>query len=90
MVATDRRRCGLAFDGDADRVLAVDANGNLVDGDEIIGICAVDRHQRGMLAHSTVVVTVMSNLGFRQGMAAPRVTVVDTGEVDSYVLKPRT
>jgi phosphoglucosamine mutase len=78
---------GLAFDGDADRVLAVDANGNLVDGDEIIGICAVDRHQRGMLAHSTVVVTVMSNLGFRQGMAARGITVVDTAVGDRYVLE---
>jgi phosphoglucosamine mutase len=78
---------GLAFDGDADRVLAVDAHGALVDGDEIIGICAVDRHGRGLLTDDTVVVTVMSNLGFRQGMAARGIRVVDTSVGDRYVLE---
>ena len=78
---------GLAFDGDADRVLAVDADGELVDGDQIIGVCAIDRHERGLLAHDTVVVTVMSNLGFRQGMAAHGITVVDTAVGDRYVLE---
>ncbi len=73
---------GLAFDGDADRVLAVDAAGALVDGDEIIAISAIDRRDRGMLANDTVVVTVMSNLGFRHGMAAQgiRVAVTDVGD----------
>ena len=78
---------GLAFDGDADRVLAVDAAGELVDGDEIIAICAIDRHERGELANDTVVVTVMSNLGFRQGMAAHGISVVDTSVGDRYVLE---
>jgi phosphoglucosamine mutase len=78
---------GLAFDGDADRVLAVDAAGALVDGDEIIGICAIDRHERGQLAHATVVVTVMSNLGFRQGMARRGIEVVTTDVGDRYVLE---
>lgn len=78
---------GLAFDGDADRVLAVDAAGRLVDGDEIIGICAIDRHERGRLVDDTVVVTVMSNLGFRQGMAARGIRVVDTAVGDRYVLE---
>ena len=78
---------GLAFDGDADRVLAVDAHGTLVDGDEIIGICAVDLHRRGLLAHGTVVVTVMTNLGFRRGMAEQGITVVDTAVGDRYVLE---
>ncbi|MEO6627757.1 MAG: phosphoglucosamine mutase, partial [Aquihabitans sp.] len=78
---------GLAFDGDADRMLAVDANGALVDGDEIIGICAIDHHERGMLTHDTVVVTVMSNLGFRQGMAARGISVIDTAVGDRYVLE---
>ena len=63
---------GLAFDGDADRVLAVDADGRLIDGDQIIAICAIDRHDRGRLADDTVVVTVMTNLGFRLGMARAR------------------
>lgn len=78
---------GLAFDGDADRVLAVDATGTLVDGDQIIAVCAIDLHARGRLAHDTVVVTVMSNLGFRQGMAAHGITVVDTAVGDRYVLE---
>ncbi len=77
---------GLALDGDADRVLAVDARGNLVDGDEIIGICAIDRRRRGQLVDDTVVVTVMSNLGFRQGMTAHGITVNDTNVGDRYVL----
>jgi phosphoglucosamine mutase len=77
---------GLAFDGDADRVLAVDHTGALVDGDQIIGICAVDLHRRGRLAHDTVVVTVMSNLGFRQGMAEHGIAVVDTAVGDRHVL----
>jgi len=78
---------GLAFDGDADRVLAADGRGELVDGDEIIGICAIDLHERGILAHDTVVVTVMTNLGFRRGMAARGITVVDTAVGDRYVLE---
>ncbi|MBX3313395.1 MAG: phosphoglucosamine mutase [Actinobacteria bacterium] len=78
---------GLALDGDADRVLAVDAAGELLDGDQIIGICAIDRHRRGRLANDTVVVTVMSNLGFRQGMAAAGIQVVDTKVGDRYVLE---
>jgi phosphoglucosamine mutase len=78
---------GLAFDGDADRVLAVDAGGVLVDGDEIIAMCAIDLHERGLLQDDTVVVTVMSNLGFRTGMAAHGITVVDTAVGDRYVLE---
>ena len=55
---------GLAFDGDADRVLAVDENGDYVDGDKIMAICALDMRKRGLLPDNTVVATVMSNLGF--------------------------
>ena len=78
---------GLAFDGDADRVLAVDAAGRLVSGDHLIGICAIDRHERGRLPDDTVVVTVMTNLGFRLGMAERGITVVDTQVGDRYVLE---
>lgn len=78
---------GLAFDGDADRVLAVDAAGALVSGDHLIGICAIDRHERGRLPDDTVVVTVMTNLGFRLGMADRGITVVDTQVGDRYVLE---
>lgn len=78
---------GLAFDGDADRVLAVDHEGALVDGDQMIAMCALDRKDRGLLADGTVVVTVMANLGFRQAMAARGVRVVDTAVGDRQVLE---
>ncbi len=80
-------RLGLAFDGDADRVLAVDEHGEIVDGDHIIGICAIDRHGRGELAEDTVVVTVMTNLGFHQGMAAHGINVHQTPVGDRHVLE---
>jgi phosphoglucosamine mutase len=78
---------GLAFDGDADRVLAVDAAGSLVDGDQLIAICALDRRERGRLPGDTVVVTVMSNLGFRHAMAAHGISLVETDVGDRYVLE---
>jgi phosphoglucosamine mutase len=78
---------GVAFDGDADRVLLVDRVGRLIDGDQIIGICAIDMAARGELVDSTVVVTVMTNLGFRLGMAQQGISVVDTQVGDRYVLE---
>jgi len=81
---------GIAFDGDADRALAVDAQGNVVDGDQIIAVCAVDRKARGLLAQDTVVVTVMSNLGFRLGMARHGIEVVDVPVGDRHVLEALT
>ncbi len=78
---------GLAFDGDADRVLAVDAGGALVDGDQIIAVCALDRHRRGLLAAGTVVVTVMANLGFRLAMAEHGIAVIETAVGDRAVLE---
>ena len=78
---------GVAFDGDADRMLAVDAAGSLVDGDQIIAICAIDRHRRGSLTGPAVVVTVMTNLGFRRSMADRGIEVVDTAVGDR--LRPR-
>jgi phosphoglucosamine mutase len=77
---------GLAFDGDADRVLAVDAQGSLVDGDQIIAVCALDLHQRGLLRNDTVVVTVMSNLGFRRAMTASGIRLEETAVGDRFVL----
>jgi phosphoglucosamine mutase len=79
--------CGLAFDGDADRVLAVDEKGRLVDGDHLIAMCATDLAGRGLLRDDAVVVTVMSNLGFRQAMAKAGIRVVETGVGDRYVLE---
>jgi phosphoglucosamine mutase len=78
---------GLALDGDADRLLAIAADGSLVDGDHVIAVLAIDRQARGVLPHDTVVATVMSNLGFRQGMARRGITVVDTKVGDRYVLE---
>ncbi len=56
---------GIAFDGDADRCLAVDETGELIDGDQVLAICGADLQSRGQLPHDTIVATVMSNLGFR-------------------------
>ena len=78
---------GLAFDGDADRLVAVDATGRLVDGDHLIALCAIDLHDRGELADDTVVVTVMTNLGFRLGMAERGIKVVETAVGDRYILE---
>src|SRR5207237_7397580 len=61
---------GLAFDGDADRMLAVDHTGALVDGDHLMAMFATDLHERGLLASDTVVVTVMTNLGMLQALQA--------------------
>jgi phosphoglucosamine mutase len=78
---------GVAFDGDADRLLAVDASGSVVDGDQLLAICALDLQGRGALHDDAVVVTVMSNLGFRQAMEAAGIEVVETRVGDRYVLE---
>ena len=66
---------GFAFDGDGDRLIAVDENGNIVDGDRLIALSALDRRERGALPGNTVVVTVMSNLGFHRAMSAAGIGV---------------
>jgi len=78
---------GLAFDGDADRLLAVDERGELVDGDQLIALFACDLRERGQLAGDRVVVTVMSNLGFRLAMDAQGIEVVETPVGDRHVLE---
>lgn len=78
---------GLAHDGDADRVLAVDAGGNLVDGDQIMVICARHLKEIGRLASNTVVVTVMSNLGLHLAMRESGIKVLETKVGDRYVLE---
>lgn len=78
---------GIALDGDADRLVAVDHNGEVVDGDFVIAICAIDRSERGVLADNTVVVTVMTNLGFRLAMTERGISVAETGVGDRYVLE---
>ncbi len=78
---------GFAFDGDADRIAAVGRDGAVIDGDRIIAMSALDRRERGRLAHDTVVITVMTNLGFRRAMEAEGVQIVETGVGDRYVLE---
>ncbi len=77
---------GLALDGDADRLLAVDANGRLADGDELLALFALDLAERGLLAGNSVVVTVMTNLGFRRAMEERGILVTETPVGDRYVL----
>lgn len=78
---------GIAHDGDADRCLAVDADGNEVDGDQIIAILATGLNSRGELPKSTVVATVMSNLGFFKAMESAGIKVEVTSVGDRYVLE---
>ena len=86
-VVVERGDLGLALDGDADRLLAVDHDGQIVDGDHIMAICATDLHARGGLRDSTIVTTVMSNLGFRLAMEQAGIRVVETPVGDRYVLE---
>lgn len=78
---------GLAHDGDADRCLAVDAEGNIVDGDQIMAILAVGMKENGELRHNTLVATVMSNLGLRLAMQDQGIEVKQTKVGDRYVLE---
>ena len=78
---------GLAFDGDGDRVLAVGHDGSLIDGDDLLAVIGVDRHQRGLLPGSTVVVTVMANLGLRRALADHGIAVRETAVGDRYILE---
>ncbi|QRN78768.1 MAG: phosphoglucosamine mutase [Nocardiopsis sp. BM-2018] len=78
---------GIANDGDADRCLAVDAEGNVVDGDQILAILATEAKDAGRLVEDTLVVTVMSNLGLKLAMAREGITVVETAVGDRYVLE---
>ncbi len=78
---------GIAHDGDADRCLAVDAAGNVIDGDQMMAILAVSLKQRGLLARDTLVATVMSNLGLRRAMAEHGIRLLETKVGDRYVLE---
>ena len=78
---------GLAHDGDADRVIAVDEEGNIIDGDHIMVICSTHLKRKGKLPKDTVVVTVMSNLGLRLGLKDANIKVLETQVGDRYVLE---
>jgi phosphoglucosamine mutase len=77
---------GLAFDGDADRLVAVDHTGAIADGDTLLALFAIDLAAHGRLAGNTVVVTVMTNLGFRRAMAERDIAVRETSVGDRHVL----
>ncbi len=82
-----RADVGIAFDGDADRMIMVDEKANIVDGDMILAICAHDMQQRGELLNNTVVGTVMSNFGFIKSMEDLGIQVIQSKVGDRYVIQ---
>ena len=86
-VLRNKADIGIAHDGDADRCLAIDAQGNVIDGDFILAILAQGFKSRGKLTDSTVVATVMSNLGFLSAMKNADINVIKTSVGDRYVLE---
>jgi phosphoglucosamine mutase len=78
---------GVAFDGDADRALFVDETGTIVSGDHVMFAIGCALHARGVLAHDTIVGTVMSNIGFERALARAGITLVRTAVGDRYVLE---
>ncbi len=87
LVRTNNADIGFAFDGDADRCLAVDENGELIDGDKILAICGLDMKKRGELAKDTIVGTVMSNLGLTMMGRENDINILQTAVGDRYVLE---
>lgn len=86
-VVSEHADIGIAFDGDADRMLAVDENGKLVDGDEIMAICGNYLKQTGRLKKDTIVVTIMTNLGFSLMGEKQGIHIEKTKVGDRYVLE---
>jgi phosphoglucosamine mutase len=86
-VKTYRADVGLSLDGDADRVIMTDEKGNIVNGDHILAICAIDLHKRGKLVHNTIVTTEMSNFGLEQAMDKNGIKLVKVKVGDKYVVE---
>lgn len=86
-VTEQKANLGVAFDGDGDRLIAVDSDGQLIDGDRQMALFAVDMAERGQLARDALVVTVMSNLGLRQAMSTAGIEVIETAVGDRAVLE---
>ena len=84
---THQADVGLAFDGDGDRVLAVDENGEIVDGDQIVLIEALELARTGKLRNNTVVATVMSNYGLEIALREHNITLKRTPVGDRYVVE---
>ncbi|WP_068268503.1 phosphoglucosamine mutase [Caviibacter abscessus] len=87
MVKLYKADCGLAYDGDADRLIAVDENGNIVDGDLIIAVIANNMNKKGLLNSSTVVTTVQSNMGFEKYLETKGIRLIRANVGDRYVLE---
>lgn len=87
LVAATGADVGIAHDGDADRVMLVDAEGNEIDGDVVEAVCALDLKERGLLAGNTAVSTVMCNLGLAHAMRDAGIELVQTKVGDRYVLE---
>ncbi len=85
-VLDNKADIGIALDGDADRIAVVDESGSIVDGDQLIAMCALDLHSRGLLKNDTVVSTVMANKGFDVAMEKNGIKVVKTKVGDRYVM----
>ncbi len=86
-VVANRARVGIAFDGDADRLILCDEAGTIVDGDAVMAICALWMKQEGRLKHNTLVATVMSNLGLERAMQEAGITLVRAPVGDRYVME---
>ena len=86
-MAATHANIGIAHDGDADRVMFVDEQGNEIDGDVVEAVCALDLKERGLLEGNTVVSTVMCNLGFTKAMQKAGIEVIQTQVGDRYVLQ---
>ena len=87
MVRQHKADLGISFDGDADRVIFTDANGQVVSGDRILALCAIGMKEQGKLKHDTLVATIMSNLGLIEAMNQHGIQVVTTAVGDRNVIE---
>ena len=87
LVIEEKADIGMSFDGDGDRIIAVDNNGNIVDGDHILAICATNLKEKGKLANNTVVGTVMTNMGLDLYLKENNMNIIKTSVGDRYVLE---
>lgn len=87
VVKENKAHIGIALDGDADRAIFADEHGNVVDGDHIMALCALDMHRKGILKKNTLAATVMSNMGLDIAMRKAGINVVKTAVGDRYVVE---
>jgi phosphoglucosamine mutase len=87
LVRQHRADVGICLDGDADRLIMLDSNGAVVNGDRLLAMCAIDKKERGVLTNNTLVTTVMSNLGLKHAMKREGINVETTDVGDRYVIE---